>query len=232
MIMYMKYTAVCFDIDGTLYPESEEIELMSNFIRKHPVLNLKYRKLRNNFRILQERESKIFSSGYSFREKEAYSLLGENANLNKIQKFINTLENKYYLNLKIIFSRLKPETAPIKTLKYLKDKNIIIGALSDWPLYDKLNKLGLSEYFDFSMSSEETGYLKPSIKCFNYMLNKYNLSADKVLFVGDSYNKDICGAYDAGMDAALINYKEESNFNKAFKKFKNFHEFENWITNL
>ncbi len=228
----MKYKAVCFDIDGTLYPESEVVSLLSGFVKRHPLLNLKYSKMRLKFRELQETDSKIFKSDYSFREREAAILLGKNTGYEKIKRTAQMLENKYYRNLKLAYTGLKQETEPLRVLNYLKEKNVITGVLTDWPLFDKLERLGLKQFMDFEITSEETGFLKPSAKCFNYMLDRIGFRAQDVLFVGDSYPKDISGAHRAGMDAVLINNTEQGNFSDALKVFSNFKEFENWILSL
>lgn len=122
----------------------------------------------------------------------------------------------------------------IRTLEYLKENGIVTGVLSDWPLFDKLTRLGLKQYFDYEISSEETGYLKLSTECFEYMLNKTNCKACNVLYVGDSYVKDIAGASAARIDAVLINCRNpaKGRYEKAKAVFRDFTGFEKWILNL
>ena len=49
------------------------------------------------------------------------------------------------------------------------------------------------------VSSEEADAEKPDIKIFKMTLDKLELSGKNVVYVGDSYNKDVIGADNAGI---------------------------------
>lgn len=75
-----------------------------------------------------------------------------------------------------------------------KKINIKIGILTDYETeYQiiKLHKLGLLQYIDVIVTSEEIGIDKPSTKMFCAILAKMGLSNNEVIMIGDNYNKDI-----------------------------------------
>ena len=55
-------------------------------------------------------------------------------------------------------------------------------------------------------SSEEVGYKKPNPIIFNYALEKANAVNTSSLMIGDSYQADILGAINVGINAILFNY--------------------------
>ena len=65
--------------------------------------------------------------------------------------------------------------------------------------YRKIERLGLSHFVDFMVSSEETGLEKPSPAMFNLALKKLNVEADRAAYFGDSPDRDIKGAADVGI---------------------------------
>ena len=77
--------------------------------------------------------------------------------------------------------------------------------MSRGELFEKLKSMSLSDLVDFYASSDDIGFLKPDTHCFEYLLYNLKMEAKDVLYVGDSYDKDIVGANSAGMDAVLVN---------------------------
>ena len=54
---------------------------------------------------------------------------------------------------------------------------------------------GLDEYFDYVVTSEESGADKPNPLCFEIALNKIGLpSSSKIWMIGDDHESDIKGA--------------------------------------
>jgi putative hydrolase of the HAD superfamily len=68
----------------------------------------------------------------------------------------------------------------------------------------KWQKLDLSRYMDFLISSEEAGIEKPAAKMFELALQKLNLTAVDVIMIGDSMEKDIKGAEAFGIKTIWI----------------------------
>jgi putative hydrolase of the HAD superfamily len=56
---------------------------------------------------------------------------------------------------------------------------------------------------------DDTGEQKPSEKPFRFALDKLNLYPEEVLFVGDSFTRDIMGAKKLGMNTLRIKKPED-----------------------
>jgi len=83
-----------------------------------------------------------------------------------------------------------------------------IGLISNFTdtafLYNSLSKLGLEEYFDCVLVSEEVGWRKPHPHIFNKFLTLMNVEPKETLFVGDDLLCDIQGAKGVNMKTAWI----------------------------
>jgi pyrophosphatase PpaX len=144
-----------------------------------------------------------------------------------------TVQNNFGLPLKTQFEKFTgvDDDAVIQTAieKYSDyQKGIIQGALNPFPgvregleqLYGKvplavvtsrrrisllpmLAGCGLEHFFNFTVCPEDTGRHKPDPEPAFFALEKLDLRADEVLFIGDSVFDSLC-AHGAGMDFALV----------------------------
>ena len=87
----------------------------------------------------------------------------------------------------------------------------------------KVNDFRLKEYSDQVIISEEVGFLKPHPKIFRYAEEKAGISADKILYVGDSYSSDVKGGKAAGWQVAW--FTKESDAERLSKADFNFDDF-------
>lgn len=62
-----------------------------------------------------------------------------------------------------------------------------------------LQKWGIESYFQLIILSEEVGLSKPNTAIFTLALQKANIPADRVVYVGDRYDNDILPAKSLGM---------------------------------
>ena len=70
--------------------------------------------------------------------------------------------------------------------------------------YEKFDKSGLRDCFSHIVLSEEVGCQKPNPRIFEEALRMNGLQAEEVVMVGDSWNSDIQGAINAGIDQIWI----------------------------
>ena len=70
--------------------------------------------------------------------------------------------------------------------------------------YEKFDKSGLRDCFAHIVLSEEVGCQKPNPRIFEEALRMNDLSAEDVVMIGDSWNSDIQGAINAGIDQIWI----------------------------
>jgi len=92
-----------------------------------------------------------------------------------------------------------------RTLPQLKESGFILGVISnrDKPFQDVLDDHGIAEFFDFSLAAGEVNVFKPDPGVFAHGLQRVNVSAHEVIYVGDNYYADVVGARAAGLQPVL-----------------------------
>lgn len=97
-------------------------------------------------------------------------------------------------------SNLMPHT--LEVLEYLKVRypmTIITNGFAE--IQDiKMNSSGLIGYFDLVITSEQTGWLKPDRKIFDFAVRHARVSPAECLMIGDNPATDMEGARMAGID--------------------------------
>jgi len=74
----------------------------------------------------------------------------------------------------------------------------------------KVDKINVSSYVSYIISSEEVGYSKPMPEFFDYLYNKIdNNNKDEMLLIGDSLTTDILGGMNNGIDTCWFNRRGE-----------------------
>ena len=84
----------------------------------------------------------------------------------------------------------------------MKARGIKIGICTDMTAhiqFRKIERLGLTGRLDAMITSEEAGIEKPNRRMFDMIATKLGVKNDEVIYVGDSYKKDVMGAKNAGM---------------------------------
>lgn len=105
---------------------------------------------------------------------------------------------------------LQPDCA--ETLGRLKTSGLYLSAVSnaDENILAPLVERGqLHRWLDHWTSSEAARSCKPDRRFFEVALQKSGLSAEQVLFVGDSLEQDIQGAHAIGMTTVLISEADD-----------------------
>jgi len=88
-------------------------------------------------------------------------------------------------------------------LQRLKDDRVKTANITDLTSQIQFRKMvyfGLDEYFDYVVTSEESGVDKPSPLCFEMALSKIGIPpSKKIWMIGDDETNDILGAQDFGL---------------------------------
>ncbi|MBO7719688.1 MAG: TIGR02253 family HAD-type hydrolase [Methanosphaera sp.] len=192
--------AVFFDMDDTLYDTSGFAAIARRAAVKAMVHN-----------------------GLQCSEEEGYSLLmdivkekGSNydKHFNILTKEVNGIEDPLvivngivtYHNTKFAMLKLEPECFSI--LLYLKSKDYKVGLITngkELKQWEKLVRLGLYPFFDDVVTSESVGVEKPNPEIYEIAMNRLDVTAGTSLMIGNSFETDIMGAYNAGIPSMLIN---------------------------
>jgi HAD superfamily hydrolase (TIGR01549 family) len=71
-------------------------------------------------------------------------------------------------------------------------------------IYKSLRKMGISEFFNVVVVSEEVGWRNPCVLIFQNALNRLQIKACEAVYIGDSPNEDIKGAKQAGLKTVFV----------------------------
>ena len=75
--------------------------------------------------------------------------------------------------------------------------------------YEKFDKSGLRDCFAHIVLSEEVGCQKPNPRIYEEALRMNGISAEEAVMIGDSWNSDIQGAINAGIDQIWIRKSQD-----------------------
>ena len=199
-------TDVFFDLDHTLWDfdknsaltfekifEINEIEVdINKFLDIYLPINLNYWKL--------YREDKVSKETLRFgRLNDAFLALEVEVG----REVIDKLSDDYIEHLSS-FNHLFDNTFEI--LDYL-NKNYSLHIITngfDEVQHKKMAKSNILHYFNTVTNSEMVGVKKPNPKIFNYALDLANTKAETSIMIGDSFEADILGAKNIGMDVIFF----------------------------
>ena len=195
----MFYKGIIFDLDNTIYDYNicHNFGLDSVFIylkSTYPSINITqidYEKIAINLK------KELVNTASCHNKSIYFKHLLEHMNVGYTS--FNAIHDIYWTSFytkMICFDGVK------EFIQWNKKQNIKIAILTDYETeYQivKLERLGLLEYIDTIVTSEEIGKEKPSAQMFLYVLNKLSLPAENVIMIGDNFNKDILGAGDTGI---------------------------------
>ncbi len=195
----MAVKAVAFDIDGTLYPNWRMHLFSIPFLMSHLSLVMAFSKVRKEIRKVDKIDH--------FKELQA-SLMAEKLKISP-EETGRVIDTIIYGKWEKIFRRVKPYRGLARTLEELKLQGLKLGVMSDFPVGNKLNYFRVDGHWDVTMSSEDTGYLKPHKAPFLALAEKLGCSPEEVIYVGNSHEYDMKGAAAAGMKTVYIHSRKK-----------------------
>jgi FMN phosphatase YigB (HAD superfamily) len=189
---------ILIDLDNTFYSYQECHEVA----------------LKNVFNILSEKGIEDNYESFLIRYKEAQQKLKKNTQnqaachnrliyfqlyLEEIDRWSPDLNIELYegywgtfLNSMSLFENF------LSFISTAKSKGLKIGIVTDLTAHiqnRKILQLAIGEHIDFMLTSEEAGVEKPTPRIFDIAVNKIGLNRNELIFIGDSFEKDIEGAY-------------------------------------
>lgn len=102
-------------------------------------------------------------------------------------------------------SHIAPGT--VELLTKLRANGITVGLVSNrpMPLQEPAQRLGIYEFFDFTLAAGEIGSWKPDQGIFDHARNMAgNIPAHQAAYIGDNYFADVLGAKNAGLKPIFI----------------------------
>ena len=176
---------VIFDLDDTLYDEYEFVK--SGFKVVAAYLSSRYELDKND----------IFTRLCEITKRDGrgkvFNTLLSNLGLYSLER-VQTLIYIYRSHLPKIFL----EKRVVYYLNTLRKKGLLLGIVTDGKSSvqsRKVEALGLKDYFDLILCSDELGreYWKPSTVPFKVVLDLLKTPPEKAVYVGDNVRKDFYG---------------------------------------
>lgn len=202
---------IIFDLDDTLYDATacykkgmEQIAVFSKeqFAIKREEFNINFAKARDDIKL------------------RLGNVAASHNRLLYIQRFLELVGvspvpyafTMYEVYWNTVMNYMKLYDYVIPLFDWLKEREIRIAILSDLTAhiqYRKIIQLGIDSYINLLVTSEEAGVEKPDKEMFRLIMKKSLLSANELIMIGDSIERDISGAralgiqgihYDNGVD--------------------------------
>ena len=191
----MKFSALAFDLNGTLYPNYRLYMRLVPFLMRNQRLLRAMDRARTMLR-------KSGEYGADFYDTQAILMAG--ALKKPASKIKEQTERLIYRGWEPFFKKIELFPHVRETLDSFRSLGIKMGLLSDFPAENKLENLNISGYWDAVICSEQAGRLKPDPKPFLDLARAMNKLPKDMLYVGNSVPFDVVGAARAGMKTALI----------------------------
>ncbi len=209
-----KYEHIFFDLDNTLWDFTANSKLaLKQTALDFGILNDSFSfedffsfYIELNEKLWKEYRNKNFTKAELVKIRFQKTL--DNFNVNDVDPLL--MNERYLENMP---KQNQLVEGAIETLDYLKSRgyqmHIITNGFKEVQ-HQKLQNSGLDKYFDKVFISEEIQAPKPDKRIFQHALKSCNARKSKSIMIGDSWDVDIIGARNLGMDQVYYS-KNESN---------------------
>ena len=211
MINTHSVTDIFFDLDHTLWDFEKNSGLAFNeiFIELNFPFSLDvFLKLYNPINHAQwklYRENKITQEDLRFnRLNKTFEKLNYSASIGLIDKI-----SEQYITYLSTFPHLFE--GAIELLEVLKNRfrlHIITNGFDKVQQF-KIENSGIESFFEFVFTAEKVGFKKPHPEIFIQSLKTVNTTAEASIMIGDSFEADILGSLNQGMQAIHFNSHNE-----------------------
>jgi putative hydrolase of the HAD superfamily len=192
----LRFSAVAFDLDGTLYPDFRLFVRLIPFFLTQNRLLMAMGKARKQLRNARD------NSGGNFYDRQARIMA--KVLRQPFEKTLERTERLIYRGWERHFKKIRLFPHVKETLDAFRKAGIKMGLLSDFPPETKLEYLGIDGYWSTVVCSEACGHLKPDPVSFLELASRMELPPEQLLYVGNSVRYDVKGAGRVGMKTALV----------------------------
>lgn len=137
---------------------------------------------------------------------------------------------KHFLDEIINYNELIDGTLEI--LEYLKSKDYQLHVVSNGfheVTNRKVEKSGLTKYFETVTSAEDAHAMKPDERIFEYSLNVANAKKSESIFIGDDWIADVKGAQNFRMEVIFFDALRENKTEEGLKIIQNLDEIRKYL---
>ena len=204
---------IFFDIDGTLFDQEKAEKLATIRFFKDNLTDLQVNQ--KEFATIRE----IYHNNFLKYLLKGVSALERNRMLMK-DLFGHHISNEIADQKATDFVKLyKQNWIPfddvIPCLEHLKSKHLNLGIICNGNYdrqVDKLESLGVKDYFDVITISSQKYFAKPNKHIFLAACNEANIKPEQAYYIGDNLVYDAIASKNAGMDEVWVNRKKRTTY--------------------
>jgi putative hydrolase of the HAD superfamily len=217
----MRFDAVAFDLDGTLYPTHRLYAIawtrmlpLARALAAFSAARMRMRALGSD----PAHRRAPPADGVAFRALQA-DLVARRLGMGTADAAA-MIERDFYRGPEELFSRVRPFSGLVPALDALAASGLRVALLSDLPPLRKLELLGLAGRFEPALCSEDSGFLKPAVEPFAMLASRMGLQPGRILYVGNNPWIDVAGAKAAGMPSAIVTRRRVAEADLAFSDWR------------
>ncbi|MEC0308241.1 HAD family hydrolase [Paenibacillus lautus] len=127
---------------------------------------------------------------------------------------------------------IQPMDQLFPVLRHLKSQGLRLGIITNGTVQvqeGKIRQLGILEYFDSIVISEEAGVKKPDPRIYMRALDLLNVLPSETWFVGDHPHNDIIGAAQCGIKPIWCTRAGSWDYSEEVKPYRTIHKLEELI---
>lgn len=203
-----KYDHLFFDFDNTLWDFATNSKLAMEQTIKENELTTRLPSFEAYFDVYEKINHSLWAD-YHKKQISKSELIVERFSQSLGQFGISNLNwqelNQHYLKNMAQQTSLFPST--IETLTELRNRGYFMYIITNGfkeVQYKKLKNCGMDVFFRKMFVSEELQTTKPSREIFEYALKSVNAAKKKSIMIGDSWDTDIVGAMNFGIDQIMF----------------------------
>ena len=204
----MKINHIFFDLDHTLWDFETNSNIAFETIFKKHKMNVNLQKFLNYYQGINDNYWKIYREERITKEELRYGRLKDaftKIRYNVDDDLINYLAIDYIEYLPNNNQLFDGAHEILDHLHPNYNLHIITNGFSEVQS-KKIDKSGLSKYFDKIITSEAAGVKKPNPIIFEYALEQTKAASSESIMIGDNWEADIMGAKQAGFDVIFCNF--------------------------
>ena len=226
---------IFFDLDNTLWDHRKNAILTLNELFQRKEINEKYNLLFDEFHAKYNEINEdlwikirdgIIDKDFLRKHRFYDTFLHFDIDDEELADYFE----KHFLDEIINYNELIDGTLEI--LGYLKSKGYQLHVVSNGfheVTNRKVEKSGLTKYFETVTSAEDAHAMKPDERIFEYSLNVANAKKSESIFIGDDWIADVKGAQNFGMEVIFFDALLENKTEEGLKIIKNLDEIRNFL---